>query len=191
MSLASLIRERRTIRKFNQTPVAEELVAELLNAAAGLFPASDTVIWRCLYAGTSESRTRLADYILEQMTGSRLGKWIPGKMIELFKKRFIDIPGHVVVIAGTGPDRRASDQNYAAVCSILQNFQLLGWERQLGMLWDTEPMMQSEEFFKRIGVRENERFVGIIHLGYFDKVPRGRARTTAEKKWTVYTGQKA
>lgn len=188
MSLAELIRGRRTIRSFNQTPVARELVAELLQQAAGLYPNAEDAVWRCIYAGTPESRKRLADYMMEHMAGSRLGKWMPGKMIELFKKRFADIPGHVVVIAGTGPDRQASDRNYAAVCSILQNFQLLGWERQVGMLWDTEPMMQSEGFYERLGIRENERFVGILHLGYYNKTPRGRSRTPAEKKWTVYAG---
>ncbi|WP_311519348.1 nitroreductase family protein [Paenibacillus albidus] len=188
LSLAELIRERRSIRKFNSTPVAEELVVELLQTAVQLLPSSAGVPWRSVYAGTPESRKRLADYMLQTVSHSRLGKLMPDKMLEVFKKRFMDIPAHVVVLAGTGPDPLASERNYAAVCSILQNFQLLGWERGLGMLWDTEAMIQNEGLFQGIGMRADERFVGILHVGYYNKAPRGRKRTPAEKKWTVFQG---
>lgn len=188
MSLTALIRERRSIRKFNDVPVSQGLVFELLEQAERLYDPAEKVSLRYIYAGTPDSRNRLVDYMMEPMTASRLGKLIPDKMLGIFKKRFVDIPAHVIVIAETAADRRRSDQNYADVCSIIQNFQLLGWERRLGMLWDTESIIQNEIFFKRIGIGEGERFVGILHIGYFDKTPKGRARTLAEKKWTVFQG---
>ncbi|MFF2910964.1 nitroreductase family protein [Paenibacillus sp. NPDC057934] len=187
MDLEALIKERRSIRKYNQTPVSEQLVTELLNSAAALNGpiGNEPLPWRYLYAGSMEARLRLANYLTEQVTQSRLGKLIPGKLVEMYKKRFTDIPAHLIVICDTDPERGQSESIYAEACAVLQNFQLLAWERGLGMVWDTEPMIQTEAFFKGIGLRGQEKFVGIFHIGYFDKSPRGRARTAAEKKWTV------
>lgn len=189
MSLAELIRERRSIRKCSSRPVEQELVVELLSRATRLQPSVDAVSWRVVYAGTPEARKRLVDCMLEQISQSKLGKLIPGKLLEVIKKRFTDIPAHVIVMSTVGPDRLTNDRNYAAVCGMMQSFQLLGWEQGLGMLWDTESMIQHEGFFKGIGLREDERFVGILHLGYYDKAPRSRKRTPAEQKWTVFQGQ--
>lgn len=189
MSLAELIRERRSIRRFNELPVAEKLVVELLEKATQLYCSDTAVRWRYVFAGNPEARVRLAEYMLGKMKESKLGRLVPNKMMDVFKKRLEQVPANLIVIAETDPDRRIANENFAAVCSILQIFQLLGWERKLGMLWDTEPLIQNELFFKRIGVRDGERFVGILHLGYFDKIPKGRARTPAEKKWTVFDGK--
>jgi nitroreductase len=187
MDLEALIRERRSIRKYNQTPVSAQLVAELLKSAAEMnhLHPTEALPWRYLYAGSMEARLRLADYMTEQVTQSRLGKLIPGKLVEMYKKKFTDIPAHLIVICDTDPQRGKSESIYAEACAVLQNFQLLAWERELGMVWDTEPMIQTEAVFKGIGITEQDKFVGIFHIGYFDKAPRGRARTSAEKKWTV------
>ncbi|WP_255314211.1 nitroreductase [Bacillus sp. FJAT-26390] len=188
LNLTQLIRERRSIRKCNSKPVEQELVVELLSSAARLQPSIDTGSWRVVYSGTPEANKRLVDYMFAQISQSKLGKLIPGKLADVFKKRFTDIPGHVIVMSTVGPDRLSDDRNYSAVCAMMQSFQLLGWERGLGMLWDTESMIQHEGFFKGIGLREDERFVGILHLGYYDKAPKSRKRTPAEQKWTVFQG---
>lgn len=189
MNLTELIRERRSIRKCNSRPVEQELVVELLSSAARLQPSIETESWRVVYAGTPEANKRLVDYMLAPMTQSKLGKLIPGKLLDVLLKRFTDIPAHVIVMSTAGPDRLTNDRNYSAVCGMMQSFQLLGWERGLGMVWDTESMIQHEGFFKGIGLHEDERFVGILHLGYFDKVPRSRKRTPAEQKWNLFQGR--
>ncbi|RJX40482.1 hypothetical protein D3P09_00185 [Paenibacillus pinisoli] len=188
MNLSELIMARRSIRKCNALPVEQELVIELLRDAARLQPALDAGAWRVVYAGTPESSKQLVDYMLAQITQSKLGKLIPGKLLDVMKRRFTEIPAHVIVLSAQGTDRLTSDRNFAAVCGMMQSFQLLGWERGLGMIWDTESIIQNESFFKGIGIREDERFVGILHLGYFDKAPRGRKRTPAERKWTIWEG---
>jgi nitroreductase len=188
MSLVHLIRERRSIRRFSNLPVSQELVMELLKKATQLYEHEEIARWRYIYVGTPESRQRLADFILTKMRENKLIKLVPNKMMDAIMKRMAEIPANLIVVAETDPDPRINDENYAAICSIMQNFQLLGWEQQLGMIWDTERMIQNELFYKRIGVQEGERLVGIFHIGYFEKAPRGRGRTAAEKKWTVFKG---
>lgn len=186
MSLANLIEERRSIRRrYKNLLVSQELVMALLQRAEQLCPYEGETRWRYVYAGTPEAQNQLVDYMFEEMLDTKMGRLMPGKLIESLKRRYIQVPATLIVIAETDPDSHKRDAIYGTVCSIMQNFQLLGWERQLGMLWNTESYLQNEIFFKRIGIRENERFVGLLHIGYFDKAPRGRSRTPAEQKWTI------
>ncbi|MGZ7444193.1 nitroreductase family protein [Paenibacillus sp. TH7-28] len=185
MISSKTIRERRTIRNFNVSPVSRELVESLLKQAAELYESDGNPRWRCVYIGTPESRRRLVECMLAKTRESMFGKLIPPKMLDILSRRVADIPGHLIVVAEPGADEQESDENYAAACGIMQNFQLLGWELGLGMLWDTDPLFQSELFFTEIGLREGERFAGILHMGYFDKAPRARKRTPAEQKWTA------
>lgn len=185
MNVSQTIKERRTIRKFKTTPVAQEQIVSLLKEAASLYEAEGTPHWRCLYIGTPESREQLAESMLAKVKESSLGKLLPGPMTNFLKKQAIDIPAHVIFIAETADTQRQRDENYAAVCSIMQNVQLLGWEQGLGMLWYTDMLICSESFFKKIGLREGERFAGILEIGYFEKAPKARKRTPAEQNLSI------
>lgn len=183
MSLEQLIRSRRTIRKFNNLPVSQELVISLLQRAEQLCPYEGEARWRYVFAGSPEARERLANYMLEKVTDNKVAKLLLGKLSESFHKRIVEVPANVIVIAKKSSNSQINDENYGNVCRILQNFQLLGWEERLGMAWITEPYIQTETFFERITIQEDERFVGILQIGYFDKQPKGRGRTPAERKW--------
>jgi nitroreductase len=185
MNMSQTIRERRTIRKFKNTPIAQEQIVSLLKEAAGLYEAEGTPHWRCLYIGTPESREKLAEYMLARVKESSLGKLLPSPMTNFLKKQAIDIPVHVIFIAEAADTQQQRDINYAAVCSIIQNVQLLGWEQGLGMLWYTDPMICGESFYKKIGLREGERCAGVLEIGFFEKTPKARNRTPAEKNWTL------
>lgn len=188
MIASKTIKERRTIRKFNASPVPQELILSLLDEAASLYEAEGSSSWRCIYYDTLESRQRLANSMIAKINDSSLGKLIPGKMTELLTKQAVNIPAHLVFIAEAADTPRQRDQNYAAVCSIMQNLQLLGWEHELGMLWYTDPMLTNPSFLDEIGLQAGERFAGILHIGYFDKTPKARKRTPAERNWTVMSG---
>lgn len=185
MSIASLIRERRSVRRYKSLPVSQELVMTLLQSAELLCPYEGGKRWRYVYVGKPEAREQLADYMTEKMVDTKLGRLMPAKLIERLKQRYARVPATLIVIAEMDPDSPKRDEIYGTVCSIMQNFQLLGWEQKIGMLWNTESYIQNELFFKRIGVRENERFVGLLNIGYFDKAPRSQSRTQAERKWTM------
>lgn len=185
MNLSKTIKERRSIRKFKPTPIPQETIVSLLHQAAGLFESEGTPQWRCIYYRTPESRQRLGEKMIAKMTASALGKLIPSKMIELLARQAVQTPAIIVFIASQAPDQWQRDANYAAVCSIIQNFQLLGWESGLGMLWYTEPFLNNPSFCQEIGLQEGERFAGMLNIGAYDKMPRARKRTPAEQKWTA------
>ncbi|WP_042211652.1 nitroreductase family protein [Paenibacillus borealis] len=184
-NVSQAIRERRTIRKFSTRPVEQEGIVSLLNEAASLYEAEGTPHWRCLYFGTPESREALAESMIARVKESNLGKLLPAKMTGFLKKQINSTPAHIIFIAESAETRRQRDENYAAVCSIMQNVQLLGWEQGLGMLWYTDPMFFNGSLFSKIGLREGERFAGMLEIGYFEKTPRARKRTPAEESWSI------
>jgi len=187
LNISKTIRERRSIRKFKEAPVDKELIVSLLHKASSLYITEEMPQWRCIYYSTYESRQRLAKSMTVKLKESKLGKLVlNNKMIDFLMKKIADTPAHLIFIAESAENQQQSDENYAAVCSIMQNFQLLGWEHGLGMLWYTDPMILSKSFFKEIGLQEGERFAGILNIGYFEKTPRTRkSRTPAEHKWTA------
>lgn len=166
-------------------PLQQEVIVSLLNEAAGLYEAEGTPQWRCLYFGTPGSREELAESMMAKVNESNLGKLLPAKMKGLLKKQITATPAHIIFIAEAAETQQQRDVNYAAVCSIMQNVQLLGWEQGLGMLWYSDPLILSESFYELIGWREGEKFAGMLEIGCFDKAPRGRKRTPAERKWTI------
>lgn len=187
MNISNVIRERRSIRRYKKAPVEQELIVSLLSKAVSWYESEGTPHWRCVHYGTLDARQKLAESMLTKVKESNLGKIIPSKMTEFFRKQMANSPAILIFIAEAGENQRQSDENYAAVCSIMQNFQLLGWEQGLGMLWFTDPLVYSETFFKTIGLQKGERLAGILNIGYFEKIPRARKRTPAEKKWATIT----
>ncbi|MBP1989198.1 nitroreductase family protein [Paenibacillus eucommiae] len=181
MSLRTLIRERRSIRKFNDEPVSQEVVMNLLQKADQLCAYNGDVRWRYLYAGTFEERERLADCISAKILGNSLAKIALGTVINRLRKWIIKVPANLITIVKTDLDPVKHDEAYGTLCRILQSFQLLAWEQRLGMVWITsEPIIQNDVFYNQIGLQEDERFVGLLQIGYFDKAPKGSERTSAE-----------
>ncbi|WP_135551873.1 nitroreductase family protein [Paenibacillus cymbidii] len=186
MNFAKTIAERRTIRKFKDETVPFELLNTLLKQASSLWKSEEQSHWRCVYYESAASRLRLAESMFAKVTGSQLGKFIPSKLTDFLTKSVLSTPVHLVFIAESAANRRQCDENYAAVCSIMQNLQLLGWENGLGMLWYTDPMLNYPSFFNEIGLKVGEKFAGILNIGYFDRSPKARKRTPAEQNWTEF-----
>ncbi|MEJ8305477.1 nitroreductase family protein [Saccharibacillus sacchari] len=184
-SVSSLIRERRSIRKYDSRAVGEAEVRELLEQAESLRGVPSGGRWRYVFAGSQQARDRLAAAMMESFADSKLGRLLPKKLSESFRKRTAAIPANLIVFVHKGESRETGENNFAEACCTLQTLQLLAWERELGMLWDTEPQLQKPAFQAKIGIENEETFAGILHMGYFAKVPRGRTRTRAEERWTV------
>ena len=78
------------------------------------------------------------------------------------------------------------DENFSAISALIQNFWLLAWERKLGVVWKTNPHIYDEQVKKILHVKENEKIVGFLHLGYFDEIPEAKERTPIKEKFTTW-----
>lgn len=187
MDIAKTIVERRSVRKYKSVAVPQALLLDLLQQSAQQVQTDieHAAAWRCLYYETPESRKRLGDSMLAKMKGSTLGKFIPTGLLDLATKQTVQTPVILIFIASAAPDQRLRDIHYAAACRVMQHLQLLGWQQGLGMLWYTETILHQPFFFAEIGLQPDERFVGMLNIGFTEKAPRARKRTPASKKWTT------
>ena len=181
-SIATVVKERRSIPTFINQAVEKELLIELLNDATWAPNHKHREPWQCkLFIGNG--RKTLVDAVLSSFSAEEREK-----RRNMLTERFMNTPAQIVVYMDEDPRQVQRDEDYAAVCAFIQNFQLLAWEHRLGTVWKTGGLIYNPEFMKAIGLTKGQRVVGILHVGYFDKVPEGKERTPITEKLEIVEG---
>ncbi|WP_136605593.1 nitroreductase family protein [Paenibacillus dokdonensis] len=188
MESKQLIKERRTIRRFSDRSVQSQRLLELLSEAERLYSDEEPVRTRYIFALSPDEKLRLADYLMEKAVENSIVKVALSPILKSYHKHFRQVPAIIIVVAQQSGDRIQDEMIFGTTCRIIQSFQLLAWEEGMGMLWMTDPLLMKEAFFKNIGIKEGEKFMGMLNIGYPEKVPKGRSRTLAEKRWDVLEG---
>lgn len=172
---------RRTIKSFKKETINPEVIIDLLNVAKWAPNHKLTEPWRfLLYVGEGKEKFVQA-YIRSQPKAD-------GEISERVKKKaqyFRDIPVHLVVIMPEDPRQRRWDEDYGAVSSLIQNFQLAAWESGIGMIWRTNDWIYDPTFREEIGVTPGEKIVATLMIGYPEHVPAARPRTDIREFLTI------
>jgi nitroreductase len=77
------------------------------------------------------------------------------------------------------------EEDLSAVSALIQNFLLIAWEKQIGVLWKTGGLIHDSSFKQSIGVKEDEKIVGILMIGKFDSIPEAPKRQDIVDKLTI------
>lgn len=178
--VADAIRERRTVRLFREDPVSKELLVQLLNVSVWAPNHMNRQPWRfILFQG--DSRKAFAQAMVE--TYSREERQLYGEP----KQRYLEkVPAHLLVVLKEDPRQKVWDEDYAAACCVIQNFQLAAWEQGLGVVWKTNHYGYEPSFRQAVGVEPGEKIVGVLHVGYPQVVPQPVERTAAESLLTIH-----
>lgn len=67
-------------------------------------------------------------------------------------------------------NRVVRNDDFAAVSALIQNLQLLAWDQGIGMVWKSGRILYDKGFQQDMGLKENERFAAILHIGYPEEV---------------------
>ncbi|GAB2697373.1 nitroreductase [Paenibacillus thermoaerophilus] len=184
MELSTVIRERRTVHQFEDRPVPLELVKELLDTAVWAPNHKMTQPWRFVVVH-GEGRHRLAD-IARSLAEKREADPEKSKSLgQKFYDRFISVPMYVVIVMREASDPVVREEDYAATSCVAHNFGLLAWERGIGMVWETYPLLHVPEFREALGVGPGEKIVASMHVGYPAKIPPAQPRKPAAELLTV------
>src|SRR5690625_694893 len=156
-NLRTIIRERRAIKKgYTDQYVSEELVRQLLDDAIWAPTHGVRQPWRFVFV----DKQNLPDF------AKKVAQTYPEDMQEN-RENYLNEPNAILVVIMDEPEKQKQwDENYGAVASMIQNFWLLAWEKRLGVVWKTNPHIYHPEVEKILDVKENEKIVGFIHLGY-------------------------
>ena len=177
--MSQLIKERRSIRKFKSDKVSNEILEELLEVTSWAPNHKMTEPWRFIIYKDEGSKV-LAN-IMAKIVANSPKKKSP----EEVRARFESIPAHVIIVMNEDSNNFVMEEDYAATCALIQNFQLAAWERGLGVLWKADPFIALSQFRDGIGVKPGEKVVALLHVGYPEMTPKSIARTPISEKITI------
>lgn len=176
-TLAKIIRERRSIKTgYTDQAVSEDVVKEILNDAVWAPNHGVREPWRFIFVPTEQKEGFVEELV----------KTFPADMQENRRNYFSQPAAFLIIIMKEDPRQKQWDEDYGGVSCLIQNFQLLAWERELGVVWKTNPHNYDPKVRELLGVEPGEKIVAFMHMGYFEEAPEGRPRTPVEERFTVY-----
>lgn len=181
-SIEELIKNRRSIKKFQDREIDLEEILELLEIAKWAPNHKLTEPWRfLLYSGAGK------EHFIEAFCASQ-GKGEEAAARAAKKASYFrSIPIHLVVVMPEDPRQKTWDEDYGAVSALIQNFQLAAWAHGIGMIWRTNDWIYNPIFREKIGVKPGEKVVGTLMIGYPAEIPAMQPRTSIKDKISVIT----
>jgi len=173
VNLQQIVRTRRTVGAFLPQPVDPALIEELLESAVFAPNHRMTQPWRFVFIHASgvERYARVRAEMVE-----------PSKSQGTYEK-FANIPFYLIVVNKVSPNAEIAEEDALAAAALIQNFLLLTQEAGLGTAWKTfKPDPRLREF---AGIANDERVIGIVHVGYSNEEPRPGVRKPAQDRITV------
>ena len=185
------IEQRRSIRKYKDDPVSQELITELVQAARLAPSAKNRQPWKFIvFTGakkdklldTMQTGIENTEKVLSQ-TGDASG--IPDAKNTLRIMRQAPVIIIVMNPDGSSPYQPATaDVRTTEICDTLsigaavQNLLLAAQEKGLGTLWIANTLYAYDELCEFIG--EKGQLAGAVALGYPDEAPNPRPRKPLE-----------
>ncbi|MFD2043895.1 nitroreductase family protein [Ornithinibacillus salinisoli] len=183
INIVDIVRSRRTILDYKPEKIRRELLIELLEHASYAPNHHMKEPWK-LKVYEDESRSIFGEKVVDSYI--RLGLLKTLKEEKLKKARiaydrfFTSVPHHILFYMDKEDNGGyIDDENYAAVCAFIQNFQLLAWEKEIGTMWTAKETLRDEVFINDIGLSpDKHRLIAVVQVGYPNKVPKGKERTS-------------
>ena len=172
---AEVLRGRRTINLYLQTPVPDELVRDAIEAATWAPNHHVTEPWRFILPG-EKTVNRILDLCQRIVTRKKDAE------LALHKRdSWAEKPGWLIVTCRRSDDELRQREDYAACSAALQNFMLYLWKAGVGSKWTTGEIIRDPGFFDILGLDESEAFVvGLIWFGYPKLTPAQSRKDVSE-----------
>ena len=172
---AEVLRGRRTIELFLQTPVPRNLVNEAIEAATWAPNHHVTEPWHFYTIGDA-GKKRCLDLCRDIVSAKK------GEKAGTFKRKsWSEKPCWLVVTCRRSEDELLQHEDYAACCAAVQNLTLYLWKAGVGSKWTTGDITNDPRFFDILGIDEAKVFVvGLIWYGYPKLTPTQSRKDVGE-----------
>ena len=175
---AEILRGRRTINLYLQTPVPDELVEEAIESATWAPNHHVTQPWRFYLLG-QRTIDQCLDLVRDIVTAKK-----DAKAADFKTRSWSEKPGWLVITCQKSDEEILQREDYAACCAATQNFMLHLWKAGIGSKWTTGDITRDPRFYDLIGIDgDNEFVVGLIWYGY-PKVTPEQSRCDVEEVLT-------
>jgi nitroreductase len=188
MDVIRAIETRQSMGRVRQDPVPKELIARILESAVHAPNHRLTEPWRFhVFTGKGRgelARARAEIASLQAEADGEDAEMAAGRISRERKKAF-RAPVVIAVICEAGRDDVETLENYAACACAVQNMQLTAHALGLATMWRTGPVVYHDHMRKFFGLKEGDRIVAHLYIGYPDMGERPRRRQPA-KEMTVW-----
>lgn len=116
--------------------------------------------WRFIFI-SSEEKERFAEKLVQTF---------PREMQENRRHYFNQPSAYLIVIMPEDSRQKQREEDFGAVSCLIHNFQLLAWERKLGVVWKTNPHIYDPKVRKLLGVAAGEKIVGFLILAFLQRI---------------------
>lgn len=186
--LLEALRERRSVRRYQELPVSRRLLEELLEAACWAPSAHNAQPWRFVILESAESRRRLAEAMGQEWRARLRRDGLPEEEIEALLRRsherIITAPAAILFCTSLkgmdeypDPARRRAEWAMATQSTALAAGHLLlaAGHAGLGACWLCAPLFCPEAVRQCLSLPEDWESQALVTLGYPAAVrPRGR-----------------
>lgn len=170
-----VLRGRRTINLYLQTPVPVKLVRDAIEAATWAPNHHVTEPWHFYLLG-KQSIAACVD-LVRQITTAKKG----AKAGDFKAKNWSEKPGWLVVTCRSSNDARMQTEDLAACAAAVQNFMLYLWKAGVGSKWTTGDITRDARFNEIVGIdADAQSVVGLIWYGYPKLTPSQQRTAVAD-----------
>lgn len=191
MDVIRAIETRRSIGRVKQDPVPRELIERILESGVHAPNHKITEPW-CFHVFSGKGRGELARVRAEiarlQAEAEGEGEEMAAGRISRERKKAFRAPVVIAVISKAGRDETETLENYAACAAAVQNMQLTAHALGLAAMWRTGPVVYHEHMRRFFGLKEEDRIVAHLYVGYPDMGERPRRREPANEKTIWHEG---
>jgi nitroreductase len=180
MTVAEAIAHRRSIRNFQERPLARDEIESLL-AAATLAPNHHvTQPWRFYVLGPEARRgygVALGERKAKMLTDPEAARALRDRIGEEHRA----LPGMIAVATVVSEKPETREEDYAATMMAIAFLSLAAVERGLGTHIKTGAIMDDPAARAAAGIREGERIVAVVNVGVPAEIPERKERQPASE----------
>jgi nitroreductase len=190
MDVIQAIETRQSMGRVKQDPVPKELVERILGSAVHAPNHKLTEPWRFhvfMGRGRGELARARAEIARLQADAEGESPEMAAGRISRERKKAFRAPVIIAVVCEAGRDEVETLENYAACACAVQNMQLTAHALGLAAMWRTGPAAYHDHMREFFGLKEGDRVVAHLYVGYPDMAERPRRRQPATEK-TIWHG---
>lgn len=178
LTVREAVVSRRSIKLFNGQPVSKEDILTIIEDATWAPNHGNREPWRFVVA--VEDNLPAVLNVIRDVT---IPSWSELSAEELAKQmtKFTAAGAYVFIIMPEDRRQKERLEDFAAAATLIQNMQLLAWDKGIGSCWKTPPLIENPVFNEKLGVKPGERIIAMLQLGYYDAAPKGKERKSIDQ----------
>lgn len=168
-SFSELVRNRRTVHEFTEGVPQRQLILDAIEQARWAPNHHRTEPWHFHFPSHTqiEKICELNAQLIIDGKSATHGAEKAHKMAAVKRRRWLAMPGWLVLTCQRSEDALGQQEDYAACCCAAQNLMLLLWEKGIGTKWTTGKVTRDRAFFECIQASFADKFVvGLFWYGY-------------------------